>query len=375
MIHNLTDKPYEVYITYDMEFVPETSPLAAHITPVHPIWMDVQDHHVYPVFDVHKGSGVNGKFTYPDMAKDPYGNGAPLNQFTVDHAGTLIGTAGHLHPGGLYDELDLVRPGVKPSGGAIPGPVPDSVRLFRSNAHYYDKRGPVSWDVSMGATNQDWRPIVKPGDVMRISATYDSKVASWYEVMGIMVVWEAWNDTAGGSDPFSHPTDQGSHLTHGHLKENSYYGGSAFVGVNPNAWAECARSKVIIAGFTYLPGDYASKHGSGHCIPTITKGHSLTFVNKDASPKGSFTLFGNPFYDSSVFHTVTSCQGSCRLNYGIAYPLASGGSNRFDSGELGVGIPGVGTLKWSTPDTLQAGTYRYFCRIHPWMRGVFRIIR
>ena len=24
---------------------------------------------------------------------------------------------------------------------------------------------------------------------------------------------------------------------------------------------------------------------------------------------------------------------------------------------------------------LPAGTYRYFCRIHPWMRGVFRIIR
>ena len=45
------------------------------------------------------------------------------------------------------------------------------------------------------------------------------------------------------------------------------------------------------------------------------------------------------------------------------------------SGELGVGIPGVGTLKWNTPDNLPTGTYRYFCRIHPWMRGVFRIIR
>ncbi len=375
MIHNLTDKPYEIYITYDMEFVPNSSPLASHITAVHPIWMDVQDHHIYPVFDVHRGSGVNGKFTYPDMAKAPYGNGAPLNEFTVDHAGTLIGTAGHLHPGGLYDELDLIRSGSKPSGGALPGPVPNSVRLFRSYAHYFDKRGPVSWDVSMGATNQDWRPIVKPGDVMRISATYDSKIASWYEVMGIMVVWEAWNDTAGGSDPFTHATDQRSHLTHGHLKENSYYGGSAFVGVNPTAWAECARKKVVIAGFRYLPGDYATKGGSGHCIPTITEGHSLTFVNQDANPKGTFTLFGNPFYDSSIFHTVTSCQGSCRRNYGIAYPLASGGPNRFDSGELGVGIPGVGTLKWSTPDNLPAGTYRYFCRIHPWMRGVFRIIR
>ena len=124
MIHNLTDKPYEVYITYDMEFVPETSPLAAHITAVHPIWMDVQDNHIYPVFNVYKGSGVNGKFTYPDMAADPYGSGRPLNEFTVDHAGTLIGTAGHVHPGGLYDELDLIRNGRQAGRRGHPGPRP-----------------------------------------------------------------------------------------------------------------------------------------------------------------------------------------------------------------------------------------------------------
>ncbi len=115
MIHNLTAKPRTVYITYDMDFVPETSPLASSITPVHPIWMDVEDHHIYPVFDVHRGSGKNGKFTFPDMAKNPYGGGAPLNEFTVDHPGTLIGTAGHLHPGGLYDDLNLTRPGVRPA--------------------------------------------------------------------------------------------------------------------------------------------------------------------------------------------------------------------------------------------------------------------
>ena len=66
--------------------------------------MDVEDHHIYPVFNVKQGSGKDGKFTFPDMAKDPYGSRAPLNVFTVDHAGTLIGTAGHLHPGGLYDD-------------------------------------------------------------------------------------------------------------------------------------------------------------------------------------------------------------------------------------------------------------------------------
>ena len=76
----------------------------------------------------------------------------PLNEFTVDHPGTLIGTAGHLHPGGLYDTLDLIRQGAHASNGATPGSVPNSVQLFRSYAHYFDKRGPISWNLAMTAT-------------------------------------------------------------------------------------------------------------------------------------------------------------------------------------------------------------------------------
>ena len=41
MIHNLTPVAAKVYITYDIDFVPMSSPLAQTITPVHPIWMDV----------------------------------------------------------------------------------------------------------------------------------------------------------------------------------------------------------------------------------------------------------------------------------------------------------------------------------------------
>jgi hypothetical protein len=84
------------------------------------------------VFDVHRHSGVNGKFTFPDMAKHAYPSGAPpLNEFTVDHPGTLVATAGHLHLGGLYDDLDLIRPATKPAPGTTAGTVPDSVRLFQ----------------------------------------------------------------------------------------------------------------------------------------------------------------------------------------------------------------------------------------------------
>ena len=235
MIHDLTDNGAKVYITYDIDFVPTSSPAAASIKPLHPIWMDVESHNIYPVFDVHRFSGKNGKFTFPDMAKNPYHGGAPLNTFTVDHPGTIVATAGHVHPGGLYDELDDVRAGATPSGGAIAGSVPHSVRLFRSLAHYFDPRGPISWDMAMTATAPDWRPHLNAGDTLRISATYETKRASWYEAMGIMVAWEAWDSESGGvpgsTDPFSHATDQTGHVTHGHLAENRHHGGSVFVGV------------------------------------------------------------------------------------------------------------------------------------------------
>jgi hypothetical protein len=71
---------------------------------------------------------------------------------------------------------------------------------------------------------------------------------------------------------------------------------------------------------------------------------------------------------------VTACQYPCGLDTGISYPLANG-TGGYDSGQLGAGLPAVGRIDWSTPRNLAPGTYTYYCRIHPFMRGVFRIIR
>ncbi len=373
MIHNLTAKPAKVYITYDLDFVPLSSPAAAHITTIHPIWMDVESHHIYPVFDVKRYSGRGGRYTFPDMAKNPYGAGPPLNEFTVTHPGRLVATAGHVHPGGLYDDLDLIRTGAHPTGAAVPGTVPSAVRLFRSSAHYFDKRGPISWDMSMTGTPADWRPAVQPGDVLRVSATYETRRASWYESMGIMVVWEAFDDQTG-VDPFTHGLDEKGHVTHGHLPENNHHGGSMPLGVKLSKFPTCRTRTVDIARFQFLPGDFTAK-GSERCTPTVRKGHSITFVNQEASPTATFNLFSpTPEYLGSVFHAVTACQNPCGLDTGISYPLANGPGN-YDSGQLGLGTPAIGTLSWQTPKNLRPGTYTYFCRIHPFMRGVFRIIR
>ena len=226
----------------------------------------------------------------------------------------------------------------------------------------------------MTGTPSDWRPAVKAGDVLRTSVTYETKRASWYESMGIMVVWEAYNDQTG-IDPFTHKLDQNGEVTHGHLPENNDHGGNMWVTANVSKYKDCKRSQVLIAGFTYLPGNLSTA-GSHPRIPTINQGSSLTFVNEDASANGFLgnPLNPNPAYVASIFHTITSCQNPCGLNTGISYPLASGAGG-YDSGQLGAGLPAVGRLSWSTPKSLPPGTYFFFCRIHPFMRGVFRVIQ
>ena len=63
--------------------------------------------------------------------------------------------------------------------------------LFRSVAKYFEPAGAVSWDVSMTHTKPSWRVAVKAGDRLNVSATYDTRRASWYESMGIMVLFVA----------------------------------------------------------------------------------------------------------------------------------------------------------------------------------------
>jgi hypothetical protein len=383
MIHNLTSTGTRVYVTYDVDFLPATAPAAAHIKAVHPIWMDVEANHIYPVFDVKRHSGTNGTFTFPNQAKNPYGGGRPLNERRIPRNGTLIDTAGHVHPGGLWTQLDLLRPGARVTAasrrrGVSTGTVPNSVRLFRSNAHYWDKRGPISWDMAMKATAPDWRVRVHAGDTLRISATYETRRASWYEAMGIMVTYIAYDDASGstaGVNPFVRAPDQAGHITHGHLPENNHHGGSRSLGRSAVTFPSCPQSRTLVAisKFLYRPGDFTATGYNG-CTPTVRQGSSLTFTNLDATsqPVGNI-LFPSAGYRSAIFHTVTSCQNPCGLDTGISYPLANGTGN-YDSAELGFGTPAADRLSWNTPATLKPGTYTYFCRIHPFMRGAFRVV-
>jgi plastocyanin len=342
MLHNLTSDPEKLWLTYDLDFLPASDPAAASIVGTRPVWLDVQNGSGYPVFDVIKGTGTDGTFTYPDQATDPYEGGPAKNVWTVDTDGVLVGTGGHLHPGGLHDDLWLDRTG-------------QTAHLFRSDAKYFEPAGAVSWDVAMTVTNPDWLVAVHKGDTLRISTTYDSARASWYESMGIMVVWMA-DRVAGGTDPFVTPVDQPGHVTHGHLPENDHHGGQDATLPDITALpTQAADAPIHIANFFYGSGDMRT----GGTLPSVKQGQPLTFTNDD-SPVGP-----------GIWHSITACKAPCNLETGIAYPLADA-DIPFDSGQLGTQrVPTAGRIDWTTPTSLPAGTYTYFCRIHPSMRGGF----
>jgi len=362
MLHNNTSTREKLWVSYDVDFIPATAPEAKSIKPARPIWMDVQNGETYPVFDVRRGSGTQGEYTYPDDATNPYQGGPAKNVWTVDQDGTLIGTAGHVHPGGLRDDLWLQRAGAKaPSDEAKPD-APDTVHLFSSVSHYYEPAGPVSWDVTMSATPEDWRVKVKKGDKLSITATYETELASWYEGMGIMVLWMASDDT--GKDPFTTDVNVPGILTHGHLPENDNHGGPPadtehYVDLTKLPSKMVPNGYVIdIDNFAYAAGDMSI----ATTVPTIKQGQSITFKNLDA-----------PLLNG-IWHTITDCEAPCDGSTGIAYPLANG-PKIFDSGELGEGgPPAAGRVTWSTPTDLPPGTYTYFCRIHTFMRGAFRVV-
>jgi hypothetical protein len=393
MIHDLVAQDHEVYITYTMYFIPDSAPEAANIKAFHTQWMDVQGLKPYPVFNALRSEGKKGVFTYPDDDPNAYkADGKIRNQWVADKDGTMIMTAGHLHPGGLYDDLDITRNG-------------QTVRVFRSRAHYFEPSGPVSWNVSMTATGPNWRVAIKKGDILSVHATYDTSRASWYEVMGIMVVGIS-DEPDGGVDPFTGQVDQTDYLTHGEMPENKE---PANVGKRNPGLHNPLRTrsgpyvdKITIRNFLYGQGDLSMPGKRGY-VPRVRQGQSLEFVNED-----------DPL--AVRFHTITACKTPCNAFGGIKYPLANG-PVEFDSGQLGFGptvglsvIPGgdakvpltpvedvaaakskcdnkvlsgtvsliangcVGTAEWKTPKNLSPGTYTYFCRIHPFMRGAFRVV-
>ena len=401
MIHNLIPEPMDLYITYTVDFIPDSSPLAEGIEPVRPIWMDVENGSGYPVFDVKRGSGGrDGEFTYPADANLPYGAGPVRNKWTVDQDGVLVHTTGHVHTGGLSTELYLNRDGASYQGPVCPkarsltpqqrrnwnakrkrsfaaaqkraracratqpSVAGDRVELFKSKAHYFGNRPPVSWDVAMFSTSPDWRVEVKAGDTLELQTTYETKIASWYESMGLQVVYMADADIEG-ANPYRKKVSYSGKINHGRLEENNDHGGTGpVVGPDPRQLASglIPTGPLSIGGYSYEAGDFRIPGVTGR-PPVVEQGEQITFQLSSGDQA------------NQIWHSLTSCKAPCNKSTGISYPIPDG-EFQFDSGQLGLGgAPTVNRGTWSTPRNMPVGTHTFFCRIHPLMRGAVRVVR
>ena len=133
MLHDLVGRPANVDIVWRIDFVPDTAPAAKNMHTVETRWMNVagpQPHvgisrPIYPVFDALRKYGANGKYTFPDQAQGAQRQLiSPDQAWTPSHPVTLIGSAGHLHPGGLNTQLRVRRGNTRNT-------------LFTSRAHYF----------------------------------------------------------------------------------------------------------------------------------------------------------------------------------------------------------------------------------------------
>jgi len=232
---------------------------------------------------------------------------------------------------------------------------------------------------------------VEPGDILRSNATYDTRIHSTYENMGIAVALiapdEGGRPTARGMDPFTAPKDTSEGcrsgglgardpklcdkgvVTHGHYPENGNHSSPSGTW---DARSGLPTNDVGIADFVYAPGDFSTISMTG--VPTVKLGSRLRFTNTEAH---------------SIYHTVTSCGFPCLGRTAPNFPLADGRTSGgrqldFDSSELGYGAPEIGPAKqaatWDLPVTEEEGykpgeVVTYFCRIHPSMRGAFEVTR
>lgn len=363
MIHNLSGSTSSVFITYEMGWINSSSPQAATIKPVKPLWYDV----VGGFYPVYNPSNVVDTVTDPEA---PSGfSHTRKRTFNAASADTeIVWMAGHVHPGGMRTEVRVERC----NGATVAG----SPLLYDSEAVFNDwaaQQPPGSsfgsWDYRMTATKDDFRFAVKGGDRLSVTSIYDIG-HPWYEAMGIVFAWGrplAANESP--TVPFCQMPDaahQVGRLTAPLPPNLPVFGGQGGAGAYPDpttAPVGPVTANVPIAAFSFLGAGIGQPAG-------VTAGSKVTFTNLDAA--------------ASILHAVTSCDAPCNASTGQSYPLPSW---TFDSRQLGYGIPYDYGDDHDAPASQQASwdlsipanaapndLITFFCRVHPFMRGALKVV-
>ena len=174
-----------------------------------------------------------------------------------------------------------------------------------------------------------------------------------------MVVWMG---EPGGEadDPFEVDVATPGILTHGHLAENDNHGGqpdTSYLDMTKLPSAP-ASDRITIEDFVYGEGDMSFAAS----VPTVRPGGTIEFDNLDS-----------PLY-RGLWHTITSCAAPCNDEHRYCLPDRRRARSRSTAASsVSGGPPTAERTTWSVPTDLPEGTYTYFCRIHPLMRGAFRV--
>lgn len=379
MLHNKTSQPLNLYVLLRVKFVWGTAEQikAATGTEFHSLRGKLWG----TTFDVPRQATGDGTYIHPiDIPSGAPGHSPIGKIFTSGFSGTIIAGAGHLHPAGR--EVVIANLGPKGSGCEADSDgdgYPGITLLHSRKMERIPEANFYSEDYQMGATKLGFRAPIRAGDRVAQFGVYSNDLYASY---GAMAYAGLYTDTAQVPPP---ATGCNASSYAPVLLPGDPMGGDAREGMLNHAWhrdpdphcglpiapytASCdvaerpftskaAVNTVPIAGFKYLPGDLGLS-GAARVLPTVARGSSITFINEDAA--------------LGIRHTVTSCRWPCNGPYVANYPLPDGD---FDSAMLGNVDPVDGSpfkVHWSSPTTLTPGTYSYFCRTHPWMRGAFEV--
>lgn len=147
----------DTYIRLNLGFIPEAEAEADGMIDVTPVWLDVENCSLNPVFDVPKGDNPNGPFRKSWTYQMPQG-------------GNFVSMGGHLHDGGRKLVLRNKT---------------TASEIFTSVATYGMRREPWYLTAMSGFSEAPGRPVAA-NDRLKLTAVYDD-THNWRNAMGIMV--------------------------------------------------------------------------------------------------------------------------------------------------------------------------------------------
>ena len=177
-----------------------------------------------------------------------------------------------------------------------------------------------------------------------------------------------YNGTDVGGVDLSKSIPQNQHLTHTHLTENHNHGGES---------TPSYRNPLNQADGPFTPGRLTSRATCTRGRPQRRQCRLRRAGRRWSSPATASRTWTTP-RPRPAWHTVTACKQPCNRSTGIAYPIADGNGRSSTQASSATGTPPFGPNpppagSPGRPQESSPGTYTYFCRVHPFMRGTFRV--